>query len=57
MIGNEGLECACKGGDIETVKLMIDKGATNIKEQFNTLIEKGHFEILEYLENYYLKKI
>ena len=48
---NMGLEYACVGGNIEIVKLMIQKGATNIKAQFDTLIENGHFEILEYLEN------
>jgi len=48
---NDGLNCACEGGHLECVKLMIQKGATNIKDYFDTLIENGHFEILEYLEN------
>jgi len=54
---NDGLQGACKGGHMDIVKLMIHKGATNIKEYFKVLIENGHFEIVEYLENYILKKI
>jgi len=66
---NSGFQHACEGGNMEIVDLMIDKGghmdivklmihkgATNIKEYFKVLIENGHFEILEYLENYILKK-
>jgi len=46
-----GLWYACKGGNIECVELMIKKGAPNIKELFDTLIIKGHFDILEYLKS------
>jgi hypothetical protein len=48
---NYGFYGACKGGHLELVKEMIDKGANDIKNGIIIACEEGHLEIIKFLSN------
>lgn len=49
-IYNVAMEKAAAGGDLKNVELMAEKGATSFQDAWQIAAERGHLEIIKYLE-------
>jgi len=48
-IYNEAMEEAARGGQLEIIKLMIEKGANNFDRVMNSAARKGHMDIVKFM--------